>query len=118
MYFLGVVFVLAGLLGFVNHPVLGILAVDTLHNLIHLATGILALIFVSQGEAQGRKFFLIFGIIYALVTILGFLTGDGKILGLVLTNQADNFFHLIVTIVFLIIGLRKPAAGGMSSPAM
>ena len=116
MYVIGVVFVLAGLLGFVNDPLLGILDVDAVHNIIHLATGILALIFTSQGEEQGRKFFLIFGIVYALVTILGFMVGEGKVLGLFAVNGADNIFHLLVTIVFLIIGLKKPATNsGMST---
>ncbi len=118
MIIIGVVFILAGLLGFVNNPILGILAVDTLHNIIHLATGVLAIVFAMQGEAQGRKFFLIFGIVYALVTILGFLTGDGKILGLVTVNGADNIFHLLVTVVFLVIGLKKPASSGSMSSTM
>ena len=119
MYVIGVVFILAGILGFFQDPVLGILDVDLIHNIIHLATGILALVFTSQGEAQGRKFFLIFGIVYALVTVLGFVTGEGKILGLVSVNAADNYFHLVVTIVFLVIGLKKPAtSGGAMSPNM
>ncbi len=114
MYVIGVVFVLLGLLGFVNDPILGIFEVDTVHNLIHLATGILALIFTAQGEAQGRKFFLIFGVVYALVTILGFLGGD-SVLGITVVNGADNVLHLLVTVVFLVIGLKKPASGAMSS---
>jgi hypothetical protein len=115
MYVIGVVFILAGLLGFVNDPILGILDVDAIHNIIHIATGVLALVFASQGEAQGRRFFLIFGIVYALVTILGFITGDGKVLGLFVVNMADNVFHLLVTIVFLVIGLKKPAMNSGSN---
>lgn len=115
MMIAGVVFIILGLLGFVNDPILGIFDVDLLHNLVHLASGILALIFASQGESQARRFALILGIVYGLVTILGFLAGDGKILGLIATNGADNILHLLLTIVFLIVGLKKPA---MSSPAM
>lgn len=118
MYVIGVVFILAGILGFFNDPLLGILEVDALHNIIHLATGILALVFTSQGEAQGRKFFLIFGIVYGLITVLGFLTGEGKLLGLVSINQADNYFHLIVTVAFLAIGLMKPSTGNTSNATM
>jgi hypothetical protein len=112
---IGVIFILAGILGFFNNPVLGILRVDAIHNIIHIASGILALVFSSQGEAQGRRFFLIFGVVYGLITILGFLTGttpgliegSGKMLGLITFNGADNIFHLLVTIVFLVIGLKK-----------
>ena len=119
MYIAGVVFIIIGLLGFFNDPVLGIFEVDALHNLVHLVSGILAFVFASQGESQARKFALILGIVYALVTILGFLTGEGKIIGLISVNGADNWLHLLLTVVFLIVGLKKPAmSGGMASPTM
>ncbi len=119
MMIVGVVFILLGLIGFVNDPILGIFEVDTLHNLVHLASGILALVFASQGEAQARRFALILGIVYGLVTILGFLSGDsGEILGLISTNGADNVLHLVLTIVFLVVGLKKPASGGSMSSGM
>ena len=118
MIIAGVVFIILGLLGFVNHPILGIFAVDTLHNLVHLVSGILAIVFAMQGESQARRFALILGIVYALVTILGFI-GGGKILGLIVSNGADNVLHLVLAIVFLIVGLKKPAmSGGMSSSTM
>lgn len=119
MYVAGVVFIVLGLLGFVNDPILGIFEVDALHNIVHLASGILALIFASQGESQARMFALVLGVVYALVTILGFMTGEGKILGLISTNGADQWLHLVLTVVFLVVGLKKPAmSGGMSSPSM
>lgn len=121
MYIAGVVFIVLGLLGFVNDPVLGIFDVDALHNIIHLVSGILALVFASQGESQARMFALVLGIVYALVTILGFLTGDGKILGLVSVNGADNYLHLVLAIVFLVVGLKKSDAttsNNMPSPTM
>lgn len=120
MYVAGVVFIVLGLIGFVNDPIFGIFDVDILHNLVHLISGILALIFASQGESQARSLALILGIVYALLTILGFLVGDGKILGLVATNGGSNWLHLIMAIILLIVGLKKPAmsSGGMSSPTM
>ena len=119
MYVVGVAFIVLGLLGFVNDPVLGIFDVDALNNIIHLATGILSLIFASQGESQARMFALVLGIVYVLVTILGFMAGEGKILGLITTNSADNYLHLVLAVGFLIVGLKKPASsGGMSSPSM
>jgi Domain of unknown function (DUF4383) len=114
MYVAGAVFIVLGLLGFVNDPVLGIFDVNALHNIVHIASGVLALIFASQGESQARTFALILGIVYALVTVLGFLTGTGNILGLVATNGADNILHLVLAIVFIIVGLMKPKTGGNS----
>jgi len=119
LYLLGAVLVIVGLLGFVNHPVLGIFEVNTLHNLIHLASGILAIVFAGMGTAQGKKFALVLGVVYALVTILGFLLG-GNIFNLIMTNMADNLLHLALAVVFLAIGLggRSSAPSMPSSPQM
>jgi hypothetical protein len=116
MYVAGVVFIVLGLLGFVSNPILGTFAVDTIHNIIHLAAGVLALIFASQGDAQARKMALILGVVFALITILGFMAGDGEILGMIANNGADNWLHLVFAVVLLIIGLKKPATS--SAPSM
>ncbi len=113
----GVVFVVIGILGFFNNPILGIFAVDTLHNLVHIVSGVLAFVFASQGESQARKFAMILGIVYALVTILGFI-GGGHILGLIVSNSADNFLHLVLTVVFLFVGFSKSSSSSSSMPAM
>jgi hypothetical protein len=113
MYVLGIVLILVGLLGFFNNPVLGIFATDALHNIVHLASGLLAVILASRGEDQARKAALVLGIVYALVTILGFLSSGDKILGLITYNGADNYLHLLLAVVFLIFGLKK---GGSSAP--
>ncbi len=120
LYVLGAVFIIIGLLGFVmDSPLLGLFAVDTLHNIVHLASGILALIFASRGDSQARMFALVLGIVYALVTVLGFLAGDDKILGLLIVNGADNILHLVLAIVLLAVGIRKPSSsmGMPSTPA-
>lgn len=112
---LGVAFVAAGIAGFIDPltpdgELLG-LAVNPIHNVIHLATGIAALAAVASGAAATRMYAQVFGVVYALVTVLGFITGEGELLGLVAINQADNFFHLVVTAVLLYIGF------GEESPA-
>ncbi len=119
LYVLGAVFVIIGLLGFVNQPVLGIFEVNTLHNLIHLASGILALIFAGMAESQAKTFAVVMGVVYALVTILGFVLG-GNVLGLFHANMAGNILHLVLAIVFLAVGLggRSSSAPSMPSPGM
>jgi hypothetical protein len=102
----GVVFLLAGLLGFVpaltpNHLFLGLLMVDPVHNGIHILTGIVALIAAYHYD-WSILYFKVFGIIYALVTIAGFLMQGNLIITHM--NTADNFFHLIVAIVALYLG--------------
>ena len=84
---------------------LGIFEVDTLHNIIHLATGLVAF-WAAASVANARLFFKIFGLVYALVTILGF-TMDGDVLGLIHTNMADNLLHLVIAVVALYAGFSK-----------
>lgn len=109
LYVLGAVFIVLGVLGFVNHPILGIFEVNTMHNLIHLVSGILAFVFASKGETEARTFSLVLGVIYLLITVLGFIQGNGQLLGIVAINNADNFLHLIFAVVLLGLGLMKPS---------
>lgn len=105
----GVVFILIGILGFIpgitsDGHLLGIFEVDAVHNIIHLLTGIIAFAVASSVHGS-RVFFKVFGIIYALVMILGFVTGD--VLGLIHVNLADNVLHLIIAVVALWAGFMS-----------
>ena len=46
----------------------------------------------------------IFGVVYGLVAVLGFVVGDGLLLGLNSNNMADTWLHVVISIVSLIIG--------------
>ena len=101
------VLVPVGILGFVpgitsGGLLLGIFEVNALHNIIHLATGLVAFAAASTA-ANSRLFFKVFGLVYALVTILGFTMG-GDILGLIMVNMADNLLHIAITGVALYAG--------------
>ena len=54
-------------------------------------------------------FFRVFGVIYALVAILGFVAGDSPLLGLVANNRADAVLHVVIAIVTLWIGFGMSA---------
>lgn len=109
LYVLGVVFVLIGLLGFVNDPVLGLFEVNVLHNLIHLVSGILLLVYA--GKSSAKTLALVLGIVYALVTVLGFLMDN--ILGILPVNMADNLLHLVLAAVLLVVGLSNRSASAV-----
>lgn len=105
----GVLFVIVGILGFVpaaapGGKLLGIFSVNALHNLVHLLTGIIAIICGLSSHKASRIFFAVFGIIYAIVTILGFVQGDGLILNSIANNMADNWLHLVIAIIALYLG--------------
>jgi hypothetical protein len=103
----GVVFLLVGLLGFLGSPELGLFNVDLLHNLVHVLTGLVGLFYGATSEANAAIYGKVFGVVYALVTILGFITvpDSGNLLGSVFAiNAADNWLHLVLTLGFFVIG--------------
>lgn len=105
----GLVFVLVGVLGFVpavapHGMLLGIFHVNALHNIVHLATGAVALWVALQKPEALRLFFQIFGCIYAAVTVLGFIYGERDILGILANNSADNWLHLVISAISLYLG--------------
>ena len=102
---IGIILLLVGILGFVmSSPLLGIFPVNTLHNVVHLVTG---LIFVWAGFSsnmsmtKGTNQWL--GVIYILVGIIGFF---GVLGFLAISGGADpdNFLHLGIGIVSALIG--------------
>ena len=105
---LGVVFLLIGILGLLFDTTHGSLLgfdVDLVHNLVHLLTGIVALVAVFSGWS--RRFNQVFGIIYLLVGLAGLIPGlyfDQRLLGLMHVNAADNVLHLLVGLVAAGIG--------------
>jgi uncharacterized membrane protein HdeD (DUF308 family) len=111
---LGIVFIIIGLLGFFNSPMFGLFTVNALHNLIHLVTGILAVIFAVNSESAARKFSQWFGIIYAIVAILGFAVPSFMV-KLVNTNAADNWLHVIFALIFLALGFMSKSMESSST---
>lgn len=100
-----VVFILVGVLGFVSEsPLLGLFQVDTVHNVVHIVSGVLALICAGMGYGAARGYLIVFAVLYGLVTLVGFLNA-GNVLGLFQVNQEDNYLHLAITVVTLLVGL-------------
>ena len=106
----GIVFLLVGVLGFVpgitttDQMLLGIFHVNAVHNIVHLLSGAVALIAGLTSTAAARMYFRVFGIVYALVAILGFFTGNGLLLGLISNNMADTWLHVLIALVALALG--------------
>ena len=114
---IGWIFIVIGILGFVpgitsDGMLLGIFAVDAVHNVIHLITGILAVWLAMRGEANAMMYAKIFGVIYILVTILGFI-GNDSVLGIFANNMVDNILHLVLAVILLWVGF----AGKKTAPA-
>ena len=74
---LGVVFILVGILGFLAPGMLG-MHLSLAHNLVHIISGALALYFGLKGTLAGARLFcIVFGVVYLLLGVAGFLAGGG-----------------------------------------
>ncbi len=101
----GATLLLVGLLGFianssfdvgsnVNGNNFIVFEVNGWHNLVHIASGLVGLA-MWRNPATARSFALGFGVVYLLVTIIGFADGN-DVLGLIPVNAADNVLHLAI----------------------
>jgi hypothetical protein len=109
----GIAFLLGGALGFVpgvtHHGMyFGIFMVNTPHNILHIASGTIFLIASMAGAGLARAWFLIFGTFYAAMAVMGFMAGDGMILGLIANNQYDAWGHMALALMMLLIGFVVP----------
>ena len=119
----GIVLVAAGILGFFyessfstgddtlveREAVLGILDVNGWHNVVHILSGVVGLA-VAGSYVNSRLYALGLGAVYVLVTILGFIAGDGdSILKLIPVNTEDNVLHVLIGLAGLGAGFATPA---------
>jgi hypothetical protein len=89
--------------------VLGILDVNGWHNVVHIASGAVGLL-LARSYGGSRAYALVLGAVYLVVTLLGFLAGDGgEIFSLIPVNTEDNFLHLLIGIAGVGAGLATPA---------
>jgi uncharacterized membrane protein HdeD (DUF308 family) len=113
--FLGIVFLIVGLLGFIFPKLLG-MHLSGIHNIIHLISAALALYFgFAASPSAARAFSLIFGVIYLLIGALGFIT-PGPVIELLQARHApgglrsltaDNIVHLLLGAIFIIAGIAR-----------
>ena len=106
---LGVVFLLVGLIGFVNPNLLGA-HLNAAHNVVHLVSGALALYFGFAGTLAGAKnFALAFGVVYLGLGVIGLGMGTPPdrmwMLGPLHFGQADHGIHILLGVIFLAGGL-------------
>jgi hypothetical protein len=116
---LGAVFLLVGLLGFIVPDLLGT-HLSMAHNVVHLVSGAAALYFGLKGTlAQARLFCMIFGAVYALLGVVGFLAGSSSaasqgvpgphddrmfkvIPGMLELGTMDHVVHILLGAIFLV----------------
>ncbi len=117
----GATLVIAGIIGFfynseftsdeaVRDDVFGILAVNGWHNVVHILTGAVTLAFAMQPADRARMWALVFGLVYLVVAVWGFVIGsDDSILSIIPVNTEDSVLHLI-------LGLAGVAVYALTGP--
>ncbi len=124
---MGVVFILVGILGFLAPGMLG-MHLSLAHNLVHLVSGALALYFGFAGTLSGARLFcIVFGIVYGLLGVAGFLLGhagahtvdvpahgaDSSLLPVLPHTlelaSPDHLVHILLGLVFLVGGFLTRA---------
>ena len=107
---LGAVLILVGLVGFATDNFLGAHLTKP-HNIVHLLTGAISLfIGLRASLSAARTFCIVFGLVYLLLGVCGFLigTGDDRMwnldaLGLMLGTM-DHVIHILLGVIYLIGG--------------
>lgn len=117
----GIVFLAIGILGFVpgitndQDLLLGLFQVSALHNIIHILSGLAAVI-AAKSDEHAKLYFLVFGAVYTVVALAGWVQGD-TVLGLIDVNTADNWLYTVLAAAILGTGLALKPKGAGSGPA-
>ncbi|HEX6176751.1 MAG TPA: DUF4383 domain-containing protein [Thermoanaerobaculia bacterium] len=122
---LGAGFLLVGILGFVAPSLLG-MHLSVAHSVVHLLTGAVSLWLGLKGTpSAARTFCIVFGAVYVLLGVAGFLFGidsepgvpgphDARLLkvipGVFEVGTADHVVHILLGAIFLIGGFASRPA--------
>lgn len=106
---MGLIFLISGVLGFFptyapTGKLFNLFLVNFPHNLIHTATGIIAILCGFSSSRASRSFFIILGLAYAGIAGLGFYTESDMLFKTIANNTADNWLHAGIAIISLYVG--------------
>jgi hypothetical protein len=111
----GAVFVVVGLLGFTvsgDHAFAGhtganliLFQVNGLHNVVHLAVGIVLILAAIAGTRAARTANTGIGAVYLILGVLGLFLPTASALNLIALNGADNALHIVIGLVLVAFGL-------------
>ncbi len=118
----GAVLVLAGIIGFfynaeftsdesVRDAVFGVFDVNGWSNVVHVLTGVLALLAYGAGVHAARNCAVALGVVYLVAAGWGFIAGDGgSILSVIPVNTEANILHLMLGAGGIWAAYATPAA--------
>ena len=103
----GIAFIFAGAVGYMsafndNGYLLGIFEVSNIHNILHIVSGVLAIMAATSFKFT-KLYFSIFGFLYLVIASSSFKWG-GSLLPMHV-NLADSNFYLCIGVVLLLLGI-------------
>ena len=111
----GAVFVVVGLLGFTvsgDHAFAGhaganlvLFQVNGLHNVVHLAVGIVLILAAIAGTRAARTANTGIGAVYLVLGVLGLFLPTSSAVNVIALNGADNALHMVIGLVLVAFGL-------------
>jgi hypothetical protein len=111
---IGLLFIVVGILGFVENPIIGdsqdaVFHADQFHNYVHIGSGVLFLLVALAAPSAAGGFMILFGLVYLALGIIGYVQfgkdAMGKVLGILHVNPNDNYLHIGLGIVILLAGI-------------
>jgi hypothetical protein len=116
---LGAVLLIVGVIGFAKPDLLG-MHLTPVHNVVHIASGALALYFGNVAPQNARAFCAIFGTVYLLLGVAGMVAPDlvASLLGHGPVGDArmlmpDNLVHILVGGLFVLAALATARVGAL-----
>jgi hypothetical protein len=106
---LGAVLLIVGILGFFTGTHVLCFGINPAHNIVHILSGLLGLWAGFSGVKNSKIYCILFGLVYGLVTLLGFMNVE-PVVRLLNLNQADNFLHLGIAAACLFMGITAKSS--------
>lgn len=107
----GIGFIFVGVAGFIpemkqNGLLFGYFETSLMHHVFDLVAGVIAIMAATSVKTT-KLYFQIFGIIFAVIAVIGFFNQGN--LYILHVNVADIIFFAVAALIFLILGFMVPA---------
>jgi hypothetical protein len=108
----GVIFIIIGVLGFVDNPLFnsdGVFYTNKSLSGFHIIAGIILFVAALLGNERARTVLIVFGFLFLLLGLIGLITiggtGSGQLLGIFRVNGADNILYIMLGVLVLLVGI-------------